>query len=109
MTTSPKDLANLILAFDRGDKVQFKYTEDDEWKPQLDSYWDASYIYRIAPKKEMTLVEELRALNSTEVGDWFDITNRAANRIEELEGRFKSYIEGFSNNELLNEVARRLV
>ena len=63
--------------------------------------------YRIAPKQEMTLVEELRRCVCD--GPLIDLVYRAADRIELLELAAESmHLSRRTTDELLAEIARRV-
>ena len=62
------------------------------------------YDYRIAPKKERGLVEQLRAWGASPG----NVIQRAADRIEELESFNPMHIKQFTTDELLAEIARRV-
>jgi len=62
------------------------------------------FNYRIAPKKEMTLVEELRSYPR----DGDDVRQRAADRIEHLEESLNHALEYSTTDELMDELKRRI-
>jgi hypothetical protein len=80
------EMIAVLEAAERGERIECRVKEGTGvWRPREHEGIDThTFVYRIAPKKE-SLVEELRNLKSTKVSDWLDITNRAADRIEELE------------------------
>jgi len=68
--------------------------------------WWNCYDYRIAPKKELTLVDRLRELKN-HVG-LASICAQAADRIEELEATLCKTIRDYTTDELLDELKRRI-
>ena len=95
------EMIAVLKAAKRGEEIQW-LTPDDLWVPWRKQQCNfVDYHYRIAPKKEMTLVDELRS--PMYVG--LEICAAAANRIEALE---KLTLFGFTTDELLAEIARRV-
>jgi hypothetical protein len=90
----------LFDALERGEKVEYKVGLY-EWERWTGTAWNQDKIYRIAPKKEMTLVDQLRITN-------IEICKDAADRIEELEALYASSISAFTTDELLAEIKRRM-
>jgi hypothetical protein len=97
----------LFDARDRGDRVEV-LSDVGAWFKWDGCIWDISREYRIAPKKEKSLVEELRNMESTKVSEWLDLTARAADRITDLEALYASSISAFTTDELLAEIKRRM-
>ncbi len=87
----------------RGDKVEVRFVASG-WQPWDGRTWHVEWEFRIAPKKEMTLVEELRYYADKDIIPK-EITARAADRIEELE---KVLNTPLTTNELLDEIKRRM-
>jgi hypothetical protein len=80
---TPKEMIAVLEAFERGEKVDLEVTWGT-WVTQEDPQWNfRDFNYRIAPKKEMTLVEKLRAIHSS--SDVVEIIYAAADRITEIE------------------------
>ena len=87
----------------QGEKIQWRSGatwRDFDGKP----LWNfCANEYRIAPKKERTLIERLRDKAGVAMSD----IQQAADRIEELESRPYSGIEHSTTDELLDEIKRR--
>lgn len=94
-------LHQLADAIERGEKIEV-WTHNDEWVEWDGQHWRDNWKFRIAPKKEMTLVKELRSSAA-------DVAKRAADRIEELEELYASSISAFATDELINEIRTRLI
>jgi hypothetical protein len=93
-------MIEVLQAAKRGEKIEYTSIAHG-WIPAAEPSWDfSSNAYRIAPKKEMSLVERLRVVGG--VGD------EAADRIEELEGFGKKSLYCYATDELLAEIARRV-
>ena len=101
-----QEMIAVLEAAQRGEEIEYRGVDSGKWK--LCDYqpcWSFSTNdYRIAPKKEMTLVEELRE------GVYHgSIRHRAADRIEMLEEQAAYQTVGkFTTDELLAEIARRI-
>ncbi len=103
------EMIEVLEAARRKEKTEFRYKHADSnsiWVTNHACEFDfAHYTYRIAPKKEMTLVEELREYES-QVCDG-NLFRRAADRIEKLEAMQKSPAHLYTTDELLAEIKRR--
>ena len=79
-----EQMIEVLQAAQRGEEIEFRYIHSSKgWNPNTaDAYDFAHYDYRIAPKKEMSLVEELREWSKSSQHFLF---SKAADRIEELE------------------------
>ena len=96
----------VMQAFRDGAEIQCRFHgTSNAWEPwQHHSLNFAGYDYRIAPKKEMTLVERLRSNSSTAE----ELCQRAADQIELLEEALNHAVEAATTDELLAEIARRI-
>ena len=100
------DMIAVLEAAKRGERIEACAHGASNWFGCTgDGFNTHEYDYRIAPKKEMTLVEELRAY-ADQVGRHGDLFISAADRIEELE---KSIYNPsvWHTDELLAELKRR--
>ena len=93
------DMIAVLEAAKRGEDIEAKNPVTAVWEP-IDASRFNFFDYRIAPKPQMTLVEELREMGGR-------LRLEAADRIEELESRPYSGIEHRTTDELLAEIARR--
>ena len=106
------------------DGAEIEYCRNDLWfHMEPDMQFNFYYEYRIAPKKEMSLVEILRTVDLSWT-DFGDLCTKAADRIEELESsgllvalqeriaELEKMVQGEFRNvttdELLAEIARRI-
>ena len=113
------EMLEVLQAAKRGEKIEvLKERFDpcevpdhtDVWKPIVGPVLFNMPMdrYRIAPKKETTLVEELRH-KACYVGNPSDVLCRAADRIELLELAAESmHLSRRTQEELINEVRRRM-
>ena len=118
------EMIAVLEAAQRGEAIEFAAKGGSGWLPNTDDYFNfCSCDYRIAPKKEMTLVEILRTVDLSWT-DFGDLCTKAADRIEELESsgllvalqeriaELEKMIQGEFRNvttdELLAEIARRI-
>ena len=103
------EMIEVLTAYKNGEKIECGYNDTNHWTPCNEPPWNFSITdYRIAPKKEMTLVERLRYQASISGGDWGATMNRAANRIKILEEMMEHPVESVSTDELLEELKRRM-
>ena len=103
----------LFEALERGDVVEVSINcEVPQWGRWNGNSWYSHCVYRIAPKKERSLVEELR--EADEKGRYAgDLLRRAADHMEELEGKTQAVpvkipLELCATYELLAEIKRRM-
>ena len=100
------EMIEVLQAAEMGEKIEFmnRTKAGAVWEKVY--CWDFNaYDYRIAPKKEMTLVEELREGEDPAIGS---LWNRAADRIEELEKINHVGLGYATNAELHDELWKRL-
>jgi hypothetical protein len=98
-------MIEVLQAAKRGEKIEVQEPNSLCWTVIPAPGFDFKRCnYRIAPKKEMTLVEELREVASKGVSVWGDLQMRAADRIEELE---QYGLQDYTTDELLAELKRR--
>jgi hypothetical protein len=94
-----EEMINVMQAFRDGAEIEYTFVDNEIWAATTKPVWNWDYHdYRIAPKKEMTLVERLRTVGG--VGD------EAADRIEWLETK---PMEHFTTDELINDIRTRLI
>ncbi len=100
------EMIEVLQAAQRGEPIEFSFKDRNEWFENSALMFDfSSYKYRITPKKELSLVEELRNANTNT-----DLCNRAADLIEELESCEPAvWLKDITTNELLDEIKRRMV
>ncbi len=101
------EMIEVLQAAERGEKIEYECCDQGDWEPWKKSYqfnFD-DFNYRIAPKKKMTLVEELRMYYDQHKAA---IYKDAADRIEELEKKKYFYITDFTINEMLDEIKGRI-
>ena len=97
---TPKEMIAVLEAHERGEKVEI-FTED-KWLLIDDPEFNfGDFDYRIEPK-QMTLVERLRHVCTP-------LNSEAADRICELERINAKPIYHYTQEELINEVRRRMV
>ena len=102
------EMIEVLKAAERGEDIEYRtYLAGAPWMP-----WDKGRswcfdrcVYRIAPKKERSLVEELLAAHAATA---LSVYQRAADRIAELEALYASSISAFTTDELLAEIKRRM-
>ncbi len=100
-------MIEVLQAAKRGEKIEVLI--GGEWLRLIDPNFNfQSFSYRIAPKKEMTLVEELRLCVSPYAVVPRDIFKRAADRIEELEEILHTNVERIDNDLLMVLLKKRL-
>ena len=98
-----KEMIEVLQAAERGETIEFKDLHRGWIATKNPAFDFGSYKYRVTPKPQMTLVEELRRHK-----DVWDLNQRAADRIEELEGRpFPPTLEQITTDKLLAELAKR--
>ena len=101
------DMIAVLEAAKRGEKIEFSNTTNGFWLPHETPVWKFdTYDYRIAPKPQMTLVEELR-LADRHRRHMEDLFRRAADRIEELTKINHVGLGYATTDELLAELKRR--
>jgi hypothetical protein len=104
------EMVEVLRAAERGEDIEYRtYLAGAPWMP-----WDKGRswcfdrcVYRIAPKKKITLVDQLRITNIA-------ICKDAADRIEELEEKTQAIpvkipLEICAADELLAEIKRRMM
>ena len=97
------DMIAVLEAAKRGEKIE---VWKGAWETMIDNRFNIPlWNYRIAPKPQMTLVDELRMSFSITPLD--SLINRAADRIEELESHAKNWAPMLTTDELLAELKRR--
>lgn len=100
-----KSMIEVLQAAERGELLQVRYHSENsgQWHDISKCLvWNfAQRDYRIAPKKEISLVERLRELG-------LSACNEAADRIEELEKYEALRITKFTTDELIDELKRRI-
>jgi hypothetical protein len=105
------EMIEVLQAAERGENIEMRHHCDTtgRWYP-IDGGWHfQSRDYRIAPKKEMTLVERIRnGLKAHCLLDMDDV-KAAADRIEELERVNAKPIDHYTTDELLTEIKRRMM
>jgi hypothetical protein len=101
------DMIAVLEAAKRGEKIEYRGVESGIWKLCTEQpVWNFSTNdYRIAPKPQMTLVEELRWPDRTEPK--IDLMRRAADRICDLERINYIHLTHYTTDELLAELKRR--
>ena len=103
-----KDVIEILQAAKRGEKIETRNSYG-EWmevmEPRACDF--AHYDYRIAPKKEMTLVDELRTY-ADQVGRHGDLFISAADRITELEEILHHNLDRIDNDLLMTLLKKRL-
>jgi len=91
------EMLEVLQAAKRGEEIEVRYHCEipESWRDvgTIDVWNFSSCDYRIAPKKEMTLVEELRH-KACYVGNPSEVLCRAADRITELEAALAVADEG---------------
>ena len=111
-----KEMIEVLQAAERGETIEFKDLHRGWIATKNPAFDFGSYKYRVTPKPQMTLVEELRRHK-----DVWDLNQRAAdeiielrlavhnrdNRLEELEKYERLRITKFTTSELLDELKRR--
>jgi hypothetical protein len=98
----------LFDALERGDVVEVSINcEVPQWGRWNGNSWYSHCEYRIAPKKELSLVEELR-LCAKSGGVSEETLIKAADRICELERVNAKPIDYYTTDELLAELKRRV-
>jgi hypothetical protein len=107
-----EQMIEVLQAAQRGEAIQQKLKASHKWGMPV--YFSNEYLYdftmfdyRIAPKKELSLVERLRHL-SCRLGSPADILTEAADRIEELESHARNWAPMLTTEELLDEIKRRM-
>ena len=104
------EMIAVLEAAKRGEKIEWNNQGQWVlWRPEQFNF--IGYTYRIAPKKEMTLVEELRDVVDFKVSSFDcvrDTCLRAADRIEELDRPYPPTIAQSTTDELLEELKRRV-
>jgi hypothetical protein len=100
-------MIEVLTAAKNGEAIEFCI--DGLWHEASTPQWNFQvYDYRIAPKKEMTLVERLRhGLKAHCLLDMDDV-KLAADRIKILEEMMEHPVESVSTDELLDELKRRM-
>jgi len=101
-----KEMILVLQAAERGEEIEYRLYGANTWK-DMGGTWDFSnFDYRIAPKKELSLVERLRLYPHINFGD---LRAEAADRIESLEIANESLsLERRATDELLVEIKRRV-
>ena len=103
-----KEMIEVLQAARRGEKIEMSLICDfgDRWVVSAAPQWNfRDFDYRIAPKREMTLVEELRHYGGIDSIDlWGRLCRNAADRITELE---QYGLQDYTTDELLAELKRR--
>lgn len=110
-----EDMITVLQAAQRGEQLYYRRHDDKTWVKMAHCEFNFSnFDYRIAPKKELSLVEELRnAANLRPGAIWnVDMLSRAADRIDELEKNMayakpQALKKAFTTDELLDEIKRR--
>jgi hypothetical protein len=101
------EMIEILQAAQRGEPIEYKskHYPNDRWIPKNHDAWNTdTFDYRIAPKKELSLVEELR--EEKFVSD--HLRRRAADRIEELESHAANWAPMLTTDQLLDEIKRRM-
>ena len=104
-------MIEVLTAAKNGESIEFRHSEltGREWGKVISPIFNfVTYDYRIATKKEMTLVEELRVEGACMDRYQYELLTRAADRIEELENQPQLTFATRTNGELLDELKRRL-
>ncbi len=97
------EMIEVLTAAKNGEAIEYE-PKSGIWMTTNPPEWDfSSFNYRIAPKKEVTLVEELREGHDV---SGTRLHKRAADRIEELENI--DPMMGVATDELLAEIKRRV-
>lgn len=101
------EMIEVLQAYERGEKIEV--LSGDQWRVPGDfpSWNFHQYQYRIAPKKELSLVEELREADRKDRRAE-DLLRRVADRICELERVNAKPIDHYTTDELLDEIKRRM-
>ena len=104
------DMIEVLQAAKRGEKIEYRYIHADKNSLWMDNtsagaFDFAHYDYRIAPKKEMTLVEEARRWATSDPNS---LLSRLADRIEQLEEAQNAPLSLFTTDELIDEIKRRI-
>jgi hypothetical protein len=103
-----EDMIAILEAAKRGEKIEHlpKGYPNTVWQPKdHEGINTFMYDYRIAPKKEMTLVEEARCYDKAGFTNTF--IHKLADRIEELEKVTHRTWRFVDTDELLAELKRR--
>jgi ABC-type transport system involved in cytochrome c biogenesis ATPase subunit len=97
------EMIEVLQAAERGEVIESTTKMFENWTEVFDPVFDFHRLnYRIAPKKEMTLVERLRGWTGKDMHD-------AADRIEELEKNIALLdLHYVPTDDLLAEIARRV-
>jgi hypothetical protein len=102
------EMLEVLQAAKRGETVECRLCGASTWKPipfNQPSWAFDKFDYRIAPKKEMTLVERAR---EEAQDDPDSLLWKLADRIEELEAALESIQPSeYTTDELLAEIKRR--
>lgn len=103
------EMIEVLQAAERGEKIEAKSElRVRDWHEVRSPVWNFEINdYRIAPKKEMTLVEELREYGKTRLAPGSTLIQKAIDRIEFLENITPVRVDQFTTNELLEEIKRR--
>jgi hypothetical protein len=111
-----KEMIEILQAAERGEKIEVQTDmQSGVWQPWKGTVLHFDLNYRIAPKKEMTLVEELKA-GVKDTGELISsaahvnaLMSSAAYRIQDLEHNLMkpAHIDKFTTDELLAEIKRR--
>jgi DNA-binding NarL/FixJ family response regulator len=106
MKMNINEMIEVLQAAERGEKIEMSTTTSG-WQRTEDPLWNFGVCdYRIAPKKEITLVEALRQAS---LGAAPCLLSVAADRIELLELAAASmHLSRRTTDELLAEIARRV-
>jgi hypothetical protein len=101
-----EQMIEVLQAAQRGEQIYYRRHDDKKWVKMAHCEFNfSSFDYRIAPKKELSLVEELREYQGKAFSD---IRNRAADRIEELESHAANWAPMLTTDQLLDEIKRRM-
>jgi hypothetical protein len=99
-----KEMIAVLSAAERGEQIEYE-VKPDLWMTTVPEWDFSAFDYRIAPKKEMTLVEELRLYYDQHKAQ---VYKDAADRIHILEEMLEHPVESVSTDELLAELKRRV-
>ena len=105
-----QEMIEVLQAAKRGEKIEVQTDPfSDCWQEWKGTVIHLDLNYRIAPKKAMSLVEELRHYGGIDSNDlWGRLCRNAADRIEELEKVTHRTWRFVDTDELMAEIARRV-
>ena len=100
-----KQIIAVLEAFERGEKIEVQ-TDGWIWLTWSGKQFHMDLDYRIAPKKELSLVDALRQAS---LGAKNSLLDLAADRLEQLEQTTVPATKCLTTDELLAEITRRMI